>query len=100
MRGDTLSPDYLNWPVSQGAYLNELGKPFFLGTQTMFYSYTDGYPNHTAIIWEVLHHSKRTYFRQIGHIQISDFRMSVFLNIRSSTEAIIMGRLLHCNMDR
>jgi len=44
IRGDTLSPDYLNWPANQGAYLNELGKPFFLGTQTMFYTYTDGYP--------------------------------------------------------
>ncbi len=44
IRGDTLSPDYLNWPANQGAYLNEMGKPFFLGTQTMFYSYTDGYP--------------------------------------------------------
>ena len=43
-RGDTLSSDYLNWPVNQGAYINSLGKPFFLGTQTMFYSYTDGYP--------------------------------------------------------
>ncbi len=43
-RGDTLSSDYLNWPVSQGAYINSLGKPFFLGTQTMFYSYTDAYP--------------------------------------------------------
>jgi hypothetical protein len=44
IRGDTLSPDYINWPANQGAYLNESGKPFFLGTQTMFYSYTDGYP--------------------------------------------------------
>ncbi len=44
IRGDTVSPDYLNWPANQGAYLNENGKPFFLGTQTMFYSHTDGYP--------------------------------------------------------
>ncbi|MDQ3022652.1 MAG: T9SS type A sorting domain-containing protein [Bacteroidota bacterium] len=44
IRGDTTSPDYLNWPVSQGAYINSQGTPFFLGTQTMFYSYTDGYP--------------------------------------------------------
>ncbi|MEO8209212.1 MAG: hypothetical protein ABI840_01515, partial [bacterium] len=43
-RGDTTSPDYLNWPANQGAYLNSQGRPFFLGTQTMFYSYTDGYP--------------------------------------------------------
>ena len=44
IRGDTTSPDYQNWPANQGAYLNAQGKPFFLGTQTMFYSYTDGYP--------------------------------------------------------
>ncbi|MEO8209950.1 MAG: T9SS type A sorting domain-containing protein, partial [bacterium] len=44
IRGDTTSPDYLNWPANQGAYLNSDGRPFFLGTQTMFYSYTDGYP--------------------------------------------------------
>lgn len=43
-RGDTLSSDYLNWPINQGAYTNFMGKPFFLGTQTMFYSYTDAYP--------------------------------------------------------
>lgn len=43
-RGDTLSWDYLWWPFQQGAYTDSLGKPFFLGTQTMFYSYTDGYP--------------------------------------------------------
>lgn len=42
-RDDSTSADYLNWPVNQGAYLNSQGKPFSLGTQTMFYSYTDGY---------------------------------------------------------
>ncbi len=47
-RGDTTSPDYLNWPVSQGAYLNTQGKPFFLGTQTMFYAYTDAYPHQSG----------------------------------------------------
>lgn len=50
VRGDTLSPDYLNWPADQGAYTNSIGKPFFLGTQTMFYSFTDGYEdNHNSI---------------------------------------------------
>ncbi|MBX7043556.1 MAG: T9SS type A sorting domain-containing protein [Ignavibacteria bacterium] len=46
VKGDTLSQDYLNWPSSQGAYLNSSGRPYFLGTQTMFYSITDGYPDH------------------------------------------------------
>ncbi|MBK8552910.1 MAG: T9SS type A sorting domain-containing protein [Ignavibacteria bacterium] len=45
IKGDTTSPDYLNWPVSQGAYLNSNGKPFFMGTQTMFFSMTDAYPH-------------------------------------------------------
>jgi hypothetical protein len=44
-QGNTTSEDYLNWPVSQGAYVDSLGKPLFLGTQTMFYVYTDGYPH-------------------------------------------------------
>jgi len=44
-KGDSSSPDYQNWPVYQGAYLNSNGRPFFLGTQTMFYSYTDAYPH-------------------------------------------------------
>jgi hypothetical protein len=44
IKGDTLSSDYLNWPVSQGAYNGENGKPFLPGTQTIFYSMTDGYP--------------------------------------------------------
>ena len=43
IRDDTTSADYLNWPANQGAYMNSQGKPFFLGTQTMFYSHTDGY---------------------------------------------------------
>lgn len=47
IKGDTTSPDYLNWPASQGAYLNSNGKPFFMGTQTMFFSMTDAYPHQT-----------------------------------------------------
>ncbi len=43
-KGDTVSEDYLNWPVSQGAYTDNNGKPFIMGDQTMFFSYTDGYP--------------------------------------------------------
>jgi hypothetical protein len=46
-RGNTTEPDYLNWPVNQGAYVNSLGQPYWLGIQTMFYSYTDAYP-HTS----------------------------------------------------
>ncbi|MEO8210245.1 MAG: hypothetical protein ABI840_06765, partial [bacterium] len=37
-----------NWvtnAVPQGAYLDSLGNPLLLGAQTMFYSYTDGYPS-------------------------------------------------------
>ena len=44
-RGNTTDPDYLNWPVNQGAYLNSMGIPFWLGMQTMFYCYTDAYPH-------------------------------------------------------
>ena len=47
-RGNTTDPDYQNWPVNQGAYVNSNGTPFFLGTQTMFYSYTDAYPHESS----------------------------------------------------
>ena len=48
IKGDTLSSDYINWPISQGAYLDSVNKPFLPGTQTVFYSMTDGYPeSHT-----------------------------------------------------
>ena len=47
-RGNTTDPDYLDWPVNQGAYVNSSGTPFFLGTQTMFYSYTDAYPHESG----------------------------------------------------
>ena len=36
--------DYSHWPLNQGAYSDSAGKPFVMGDQTMFYSYTDGYP--------------------------------------------------------
>ena len=47
-RGNTTDPDYLNWPVNQGAYVTSNGSPFFLGTQTMFYSFTDAYPHESG----------------------------------------------------
>jgi hypothetical protein len=48
---DTSSFDYQQWPVNQGAYLNNSGRPHLLGNQTMFYSYSDGYPEaHTHSI--------------------------------------------------
>jgi len=43
-KGDTASEDYQNWPFSQGAYADKYGKPFLMGDQSMFYTYTDGYP--------------------------------------------------------
>jgi len=36
IKGDSTNPDYFNWPVKQGAYVNSSGRPFYLGTQTMF----------------------------------------------------------------
>ena len=47
-RGNTTDPDYTAWPVNQGAYVNNNGTPFFLGTQTMFYSFTDAYPHESG----------------------------------------------------
>jgi hypothetical protein len=50
-KDDTLSPDYQNWPVNQGAYTNENEKPYLLGNQSMWMVYTDGYSeahNNTA----------------------------------------------------
>jgi hypothetical protein len=43
-KGDTTSDDYLNWPVDQGAYLNQNSKPYLSGNQSMWLVYTDGYP--------------------------------------------------------
>ncbi|MBK8550626.1 MAG: hypothetical protein IPL53_06015 [Ignavibacteria bacterium] len=43
--GNTTDPDYVNWPVSQGAYTDSIGQPLNLGTQTMFYVYTEAYPH-------------------------------------------------------
>src|SRR6266446_6090358 len=40
-RGNTTSPDYLNWPVSQGAPLDKDGKPLLLGDATIWSVYND-----------------------------------------------------------
>lgn len=51
VQGNTISPDYLNWPSDQGAYLNNLSQPYLMGKQTLFYSYTDGYSdNHNLTL--------------------------------------------------
>ena len=47
-RGNTTDPDYLAWPANQGAYVNSNGTPYFLGTQTMFYCYTDANPHESS----------------------------------------------------
>ena len=43
-RGNTQSDDYVRWPAYQGAHITESGLPFMMGDQTMFCSFTDGYP--------------------------------------------------------
>ncbi|MBX7041612.1 MAG: hypothetical protein K1X85_01815 [Ignavibacteria bacterium] len=43
-KNETNTYDYIHWPYEQGAYRGSDGKPFLMGDQTMFYSYTDGYP--------------------------------------------------------
>lgn len=48
-QGNTTSEDYLNWPANQGAYVDSAGKPLSLGTQTMFYVYTDAYPHGSGL---------------------------------------------------
>ncbi|MEO6696038.1 MAG: T9SS type A sorting domain-containing protein [Ignavibacteria bacterium] len=44
----TDSSEYPAWRTfgsQQGAYLDSLGNPFLMGSQTQFYTYTDGYPD-------------------------------------------------------
>ncbi len=48
-KGDSLSNDYLNWPVNQGAFIDQLGRPYFLGTQTMFYVFNDNYTRQSGL---------------------------------------------------
>ncbi len=42
-KGDSLSSDYVNWPVNQGAYTDNIGRPYFLGKQTMYYVFNDNF---------------------------------------------------------
>jgi hypothetical protein len=44
-KNDVSSYDYVHWPFNQGAYADSNGEAIVMGDQTMFYSYTDGYPN-------------------------------------------------------
>jgi hypothetical protein len=44
-RGDTTSDDYVNWPVQDGAPVDENGKPLLLGDQTMWCVYNDADPS-------------------------------------------------------
>jgi hypothetical protein len=44
-KGDTLSDDYLNWPVADGAPLNAAGKPLWQGDQTLWAVYNDADPS-------------------------------------------------------
>jgi len=49
-RGNTTSPDYLNWPTSQGAPLDKDGKPLLLGDVTIWSVYNDADPSrHGAV---------------------------------------------------
>jgi hypothetical protein len=43
-RGDVTSDDYLNWPVGDGAPVDENGDPLLLGDQTMWCVYNDADP--------------------------------------------------------
>ena len=46
-RGDTTSADYLNWPVSQGAPVDQEGRPLLLGDATIWSVYNDAdFANH------------------------------------------------------
>jgi hypothetical protein len=40
-RGDSLGVDYLNWPIGDGAQTDSLGKPPWLGDQTLWAVYHD-----------------------------------------------------------
>ncbi len=41
LKGDSLSADYLNWPVADGAPLNARGRPLWQGDQTCWAVYND-----------------------------------------------------------
>jgi hypothetical protein len=40
-RGETSSPDYLNWPIEQGAPVDKNSNPLIMGDQTMWCVYND-----------------------------------------------------------
>jgi hypothetical protein len=49
-KGDTTSPDYLNWPVGLGAPVDGDGDPLVIGEQTLWCVYNDANPDrHTAL---------------------------------------------------
>jgi hypothetical protein len=45
VRGNTTDPDYLNWPVNQGAPVDRDGKPLLLGDATIWSVYNDADPS-------------------------------------------------------
>lgn len=74
--GDTTGQDYLQWPVQQGAYVKNDGKPFLIGKQTLFSSYTDGYTNTNPMKAQVL--ETDWVFNEIGPMGnaiFSEFRI-------------------------
>ncbi|HKQ18820.1 MAG TPA: PKD domain-containing protein [Candidatus Eisenbacteria bacterium] len=44
LRGNTTSPDYLNWPVQDGAPLDAVGNPLLLGDATIWSVFNDADP--------------------------------------------------------
>ena len=44
VKGDTTSADYLEWPVDDGAPVDEHGKPLLIGDQTLWCVYNDADP--------------------------------------------------------
>ncbi len=44
VRGDTSSPDYLEWPAEDGAPVDEQGRPALIGDQTLWAVYNDADP--------------------------------------------------------
>lgn len=45
VRGNTTDPDYLNWPVQDGAPLDSLGQPALLGDAMLWSVYNDANPS-------------------------------------------------------
>ncbi|HQY21977.1 MAG TPA: hypothetical protein PLX80_14135, partial [Ignavibacteria bacterium] len=87
-KGDIFSNDYQNWPVNQGAHSDINDKPFLMGDQTMFYSYTDGYPESHG------NNSGQTspLKAQILQTNFCVFKIPGFLNSMIITEMRIINR--------